>query len=244
MIKRKTKRRLRIEEKAYKKELKKKLKAGETIVKPKIIEIPSLIQPFLATSDNREPDSIIPGQIKLSLESKLGTQLKWGSTFNSSSLPLPNLEKSKTISVQSEKPYYQFNITPTEADYVFKHMPEISQSTTPVQTNEIVEKLLSLENASQPEINRFNKQRVIKLLERRDGDTGSSEVQAAVFTVRIMTIEQHLQQQGNKNDKKAKMMLDIYSHKRRKILKYLKRTDLPRFVETCKVLGIDTAAVY
>jgi len=124
---------------------------------------------------------------------------------------------------------------------------------------------LSLQNASRKQLQKFNVDRMVSVFSRKDGDTGSPEVQgivlgrdanqvAAVFTVKIMHLSDHLHRNKVK-DKLAVRKRDQFIHKRRKILLYLKRTvrrqvasanslkNLQGFVETCKALGVDPLSI-
>jgi small subunit ribosomal protein S15 len=105
-----------------------------------------------------------------------------------------------------------------------------------------VSAILSPQNGSQAELRRLNRATVQALFARHKHDTGSSEVQAAMCSLQIDAIQSHLD--TNPKDKKAKLKLQHIVDKRRKILKYLKRTDFPACVEVCKAVGLDLAAVY
>jgi ribosomal protein S15P/S13E len=61
---------------------------------------------------------------------------------------------------------------------------------------------------------------------------------AAVFTARILAIKTHLLGCNGK-DKHAKRRLAILESKRDRALHYLRRKDLPAFVEVGKALGVD-----
>ncbi|KAJ3413206.1 30S ribosomal protein S15 [Chytridiales sp. JEL 0842] len=102
---------------------------------------------------------------------------------------------------------------------------------------EMVRRVVSLENAGKKEVNSWNRARMVELFGRSFGDTGSPEVQAAVFTVKIEAMKEHLT--AHKKDKSTKRRLQAIQSKRTSILQYLRRKDLPKFVETCRALGID-----
>ena len=67
-------------------------------------------------------------------------------------------------------------------------------------------------------------------------DTGSAQVQVAHFTERINTINDHLKVM-RKDHSSRRGLLALVS-KRRKLLKYLKNTDLNQYVELTKKLNI------
>lgn len=99
-----------------------------------------------------------------------------------------------------------------------------------------VRQLLSLENASQHDIQKEVTARMIKSFQRFDGDTGSSEVQIAILTQKIAHSTKHYQQ--NKQDKHSLRGLKHMVNKRRKLANYLKRTNFPTFVQVVKALNL------
>ncbi|ORY43110.1 hypothetical protein BCR33DRAFT_717844 [Rhizoclosmatium globosum] len=107
----------------------------------------------------------------------------------------------------------------------------------PTEMAELLRRQISLENASAKEINKFNTKRVMEIFARKAFDTGSSEVQAAVFTIKINAMQNHIAQY--KKDKSSKRQLQAILSKRAAVLKYLRRKDLPKFVETCRALGVE-----
>jgi ribosomal protein S15 len=79
---------------------------------------------------------------------------------------------------------------------------------------------------------------------RAGPDTGSSEVQAAILTVKIRNLSRHLELIG-RTDKHNKRNLRLLVHKRQKHLKYLKRKEKGgvRWRNIMDVLGLDDEAV-
>ncbi len=71
---------------------------------------------------------------------------------------------------------------------------------------------------------------------RKDGDTGSSEVQIAILTEQIKVLTEHLKIQ--KKDHSSRLGLLKMVGKRKRLLKYLRRTDYTKFVELVATLGI------
>lgn len=92
------------------------------------------------------------------------------------------------------------------------------------------------QNASKPEINRQFIHQMVELFGRRNGDTGSSEVQMAVLSTRIRYLRNHLEE--HPKDIATRRNLEILIHRRRKIMNYLKRTSYPRYKKTIEVLGL------
>ncbi|KAJ3013843.1 hypothetical protein HKX48_005494 [Thoreauomyces humboldtii] len=138
-------------------------------------------------------------------------------------------------------PAYAFSLSAEEAKLVLGDAPASAQSpedrSTSAAQAEMVRRILSLENGNQKQINKYNTDRCVQMFGRAPTDTGSPEVQAAVFTVRIKAIEDHLS--THKKDMSTKRQLEKWVSKRMKILKYLRRTNLQKFVETCQALGVD-----
>ncbi|KAJ3175923.1 30S ribosomal protein S15 [Irineochytrium annulatum] len=147
-------------------------------------------------------------------------------------------------------PAYALGLTPAEARFALVEAPakleEMMDDSAETgkrfgERSELVRRVVCLENASQGEINKWNIARAVEMFGRRPFDTGSSEVQAAVFTVKIETLKTHLEKQWK--DKESKVQLQKWIAKRRKILKYLRRKDLAKYVETCKALGVDPDSI-
>ena len=80
------------------------------------------------------------------------------------------------------------------------------------------------------------KDAIIKEYARKEGDTGSPEVQIAVLTERIKELTEHLK--SNPNDKHSKRGLDMMIGQRRGLLAYLKKTDIERHRALIAKLGL------
>ena len=72
-----------------------------------------------------------------------------------------------------------------------------------------------------------NKQNIIEDNRSHDKDTGSSEVQVALLSARISHLTEHLK--THRKDFHSRRCLLMMAARRRKILDYLKRTDLKRY---------------
>ncbi|RLN36662.1 hypothetical protein BBO99_00002695 [Phytophthora kernoviae] len=96
--------------------------------------------------------------------------------------------------------------------------------------------VLSLRNASQHELNKAQVSKAIETFQRFPGDTGSSEVQVAVLTQKILRSTTHAQ--GHKKDHHSRRGLIAMVEKRRKLLKYLRRKDLHKFRDVVAALGL------
>jgi small subunit ribosomal protein S15 len=69
-----------------------------------------------------------------------------------------------------------------------------------------------------------------------DADTGSPEVQVAIFTERIRQLTEHLQ--AHKKDHHSRRGLLLLVGKRRRLLGYLSRNDMQRYRALIAKLGI------
>ena len=73
-------------------------------------------------------------------------------------------------------------------------------------------------------------------LRRNQNDTGSPEVQVAVLTARIKEVTEHVKE--NKHDYMAKRGLMQMVGRRKKLLKYLERTNFDLYKSTVAELGL------
>ena len=80
------------------------------------------------------------------------------------------------------------------------------------------------------------KSKIIKKYARDEKDTGSPEVQIAFLTSEINALTEHLK--NNKQDKHSKRGLLIKVGKRRSLLNYLIKTDVKRYRDVVKSLGL------
>ena len=80
------------------------------------------------------------------------------------------------------------------------------------------------------------KTQVIENFKRKEGDTGSPEVQVALLTERITYLTDHFK--VHKKDFHSKTGLLKMVGQRRKLLNYLKREDVMRYRELIEKLGL------
>ena len=80
------------------------------------------------------------------------------------------------------------------------------------------------------------KQSLIKEYARKEGDTGSPEVQVAVLSERIKNLTDHLQ--SHEKDFHSRRGLLVMVGQRRRLLDYLKRADDQRYQELVQRLGL------
>ena len=80
------------------------------------------------------------------------------------------------------------------------------------------------------------KTKVIKEFKTTENDSGSSVVQIAILTERIKNLTTHLI--ANKKDNSSKRGLEKMVNTRKKLLKYLQRTNKTSYEEIIKKLGL------
>lgn len=85
-------------------------------------------------------------------------------------------------------------------------------------------------------LNTKRKQEIVKQFQRKDGDTGSSEVQIALLTYRINDLTEHFKAHS-KDHHSRRGLLKMVS-KRRRLLYYLKNADLNLYRDVIKRLGL------
>jgi small subunit ribosomal protein S15 len=80
------------------------------------------------------------------------------------------------------------------------------------------------------------KPEIISQYKTHDKDTGSSEVQVALLTARINHLTEHLR--THRKDFHSRRGLLQMASRRRKLLDYLKRNDLPKYNELLQKLNL------
>ncbi len=85
-------------------------------------------------------------------------------------------------------------------------------------------------------LNKEKKQEIIKKYARTEGDTGSAEVQIAILTEEINNLTKHLTE--HKHDFHSRRGLLKKVGQRRSMLNYLLKTDVTRYREVIKSLGL------
>ena len=85
-------------------------------------------------------------------------------------------------------------------------------------------------------ISKEKKQEIIQNYGRSEGDTGSPEVQIALLTTRIQELTAHLQN-NHKDHHSRRGLLKMVGHRRR-LLAYLKNTDIERYRALIEKLGL------
>ena len=80
------------------------------------------------------------------------------------------------------------------------------------------------------------KQEIISKFARNDKDTGSTEVQVALLTDRIVYLTEHLK--TNKKDHSSRLGLLKLVGQRRRLMRYLRKKDFAKYNEVKEALGI------
>ena len=80
------------------------------------------------------------------------------------------------------------------------------------------------------------KEEIIKEFGRHSNDTGSPEVQIALWTTRILELTEHLQ--DHTHDESSRRGLLKLVGQRRRLLAYLRREDYQRYVAISDRLGL------
>lgn len=85
-------------------------------------------------------------------------------------------------------------------------------------------------------MDKARKQEIIVKFGRKEGDTGSPEVQIALLTERIAELTEHLK--VHKKDHHSRRGLLMMVGQRRNLLEYLKKTDIERYRALISELGL------
>jgi len=85
-------------------------------------------------------------------------------------------------------------------------------------------------------LDQAKKAEIIAKYAKKDGDTGSTEVQVALITERITYLTEHLK--TNHKDHSSRLGLLKLVGQRRRLMRYLKNTDLTRWNNIKADLGI------
>lgn len=85
-------------------------------------------------------------------------------------------------------------------------------------------------------LTKIEKQQIIKEFARDEKDTGSTEVQIAILTKEIEKLTAHLKE--HKHDYHSNRGLLMKVGQRRSLLKYFAKTDVAKYREVVKKLGL------
>lgn len=85
-------------------------------------------------------------------------------------------------------------------------------------------------------MDKLQKQEIIAKYGRKEGDTGSPEVQIALLTARIQELTDHLKVHTKDHHSRRGLLMMV--GQRRSLLDYLKKTDIERYRAIVAALGI------
>jgi len=85
-------------------------------------------------------------------------------------------------------------------------------------------------------INLKNKKEIVEKYGKNAQDTGSAEVQIAMLTQKISELTEHLK--SNKKDFQAKRGLLMMVGRRKRMLTYIKKSDIEKYRKLIKELNI------
>lgn len=110
------------------------------------------------------------------------------------------------------------------------------------EKRDILLRILTLRNSDNKEKQKKLTELAINDFKRFDADTGSSEVQAAVMTIEIYNLMDHIKQ--NPQDLLHIRKVRMLTQKRQRILRYLKRDNPQRYFWTIEKLGLTDENVH
>lgn len=85
-------------------------------------------------------------------------------------------------------------------------------------------------------MDKLQKQEIIAKHGRKEGDTGSPEVQIALLTGRIQELTEHLKVHNKDHHSRRGLLMMV--GQRRSLLDYLKKTDIERYRAIVASLGL------
>ncbi|KAF7323101.1 hypothetical protein HMN09_00090300 [Mycena chlorophos] len=157
----------------------------------------------------------------------------------------PLVEKYKGVDVPL---YRAFGVHEAEEQLIFDELDGTTRLLLPNRRHDTTTvtnfaRAIDLRNADAGGIAYENRLRIIKAFSTPENpfDPGRSEVQAALITYRIRKLYAHLMR--CRKDVQNKLSLRKLVHQRAKVLKYLKRTQRPRWELLLKDLGLEPEAV-
>lgn len=85
-------------------------------------------------------------------------------------------------------------------------------------------------------ITKDEKQHIVAEYGSGDGDTGSTEVQVALLTARIQDLTEHFKEHSKDHNSRRGLLKLV--GKRRKLLRYLQKTDLDAYRKLIETLNL------
>lgn len=109
---------------------------------------------------------------------------------------------------------------------------------------EALRDILQIENASGRQRAQVHKHQKMDLVRTAPNDTGSTAVQVAAVTARLETLIAHKRSKSGKKDMKVKRTIQLMQGKRRRLLKYAKRTNVVEYVRILETLNLKPIKLY
>lgn len=81
-----------------------------------------------------------------------------------------------------------------------------------------------------------DKQDLVKKYQSHKNDTGSTDVQVALLTEKIAELAKHLKKHNKDQDSRRGLLMMV--GKRRRLLNYLKKSDVKKYEKLIKDLGL------
>ena len=81
-----------------------------------------------------------------------------------------------------------------------------------------------------------DKQDLVKKYQSHKNDTGSTDVQVALLTDKILELAKHLKKHNKDQDSRRGLLMMV--GKRRRLLNYLKKSDVKKYEKLIKDLGL------
>lgn len=138
------------------------------------------------------------------------------------------------------KPYPKLkDILALDVTKVLSHnitLDEIPASLASEHSRNVIARILSNEVANKKQILKTHQRNCIEAFSQSINDTGSPEVQCALWTCRIHFLQDHINL--NKKDHNAKRRLVALVHRRLRMLIYLRKQSLSRYHVLLDVLGL------
>ncbi|XP_077383118.1 small ribosomal subunit protein uS15m [Festucalex cinctus] len=156
---------------------------------------------------------------------------RFSGASGSFALPAPVRHYARTVKKKVAGPESQLNdLPPTMLKLDYAAVP-LAQT-----TDDVVQRLLSLELASHSEKLALKKEQLIAMVQREESDRNSVEVKVAILTSRIRNFQEHLHKHHKDKANKRRMLMAI--DKRKKLLKNLRLERYEAFENVCQQLGI------
>lgn len=163
-------------------------------------------------------------------------QAQWSSTLarnykGNQAFPSQQVRQyARAVIKKQEFPSQLQDLSPSMLKLEFASVP-LAQS-----VDSVVKKLLTLEFANHGEKLRMKEEELIAKVRRGENDRTSTEVKVAILTARIRNFQEHLHKHPKDKANKRWMLMSI--DRRKKQLKFLRRTRYDAFEKVCQELNI------